>query len=144
MTQTKRQSVGVLEETFDESGANAIMYYVHSSIEDNNTTMRDTLFHTLATKSELQTTAGQLRAEIQEVRAEMKEEFANVRMEMKSEFSRFELNMAKMYGDVLTKMADLHGDLSVKVADTKNELSRWMIGTLITLGLAIVGLYFKK
>ena len=114
--------IRVLKKDLGEPGTEAMIRYWDLTLKENNESMFNTHFNTLATKKEL----GEFKYEFIQFRGEVKEEFAKVRGEMKE------------------GLAKVKGDLEVKISDTKSDIVRWLFAFFVTMLLAILGLYFKK
>lgn len=132
--------IRVLKKNLGEPGTEAMVRYWDLTLKENNESMFNTHFNTLATKKDLGETKkdlGELKYEFIQFRGEVKEEFAKVRGEMQE-------GLAKVRGEMKEGLAKLKGDLEVKISDTKSDTIRWMFAFFVTMLLAVIGLYFKK
>jgi hypothetical protein len=143
--------IRVLKKDLGEPGTEAMIRYWDLTLKENNESMCDTLFNTLATKKELgeiRKELGEFKYEFIQFRGDVKEEFANVRGEMKEGFANVRSEMkegfANVRGEMKEGLAKVKGELEVKISDTKSDVVRWMFAFFVTMLLAIIGLYFKK
>ena len=105
----------LLKAKIGEREAGALVTYIDTTFKNDRMELIEVIKKTFATKEDL---VG--------FRGELKEDIAGLRGELKAD------------------IASLKGGLEVKISDVRTDIMRWMFAFLVTMLLAILGLYFKK
>jgi hypothetical protein len=102
-------------------------------------------------RMEDQTSFGaRLRADNGDLRTEMKAEFAvvradigDLRAETKREFAAVRADTARQFAEVRSDMARLFAEVRAEMRSDRHWIVGLMVTSLVAVGGAVVGLYFK-
>ena len=149
----------LLKPRIGEREAGALVTYIDKTLKEDRMELIEVMQKTFATKEDLLGVRGELKEEISSLRGELKEDIAGLRGELKEGIAglrgelkegitglRGELKegIAGLKGELKADIASLKGGLEVKISDVRTDIMRWMFAFLVTMLLAILGLYFKK
>ena len=127
----------LLKPRIGEREAGALVTYIDKTLKEDRMELIEVMQKTFATKEDLLGVRGELKEEISSLRGELKEDIAGLRGELKE-------GIAGLKGELKADIASLKGGLEVKISDVRTDIMRWMFAFLVTMLLAILGLYFKK
>lgn len=86
----------------------------------------------LATKDDLATQRGELKADLTALRGELKADVADLRGELKAD-------MADLRGEFRAEMADLKGELTSELRAMEVRLIKWMVGGMAVWAAVLIG-----